>query len=182
MAWWWVSARNSSPCVLIMAQNWRFMACWASFFADRQSWAPAGRVVLRRGPGSRALLLAVLTLQCAATPYWWHGGQPAHAATYRVNVRMKGPRQPPVGLTCAWMLACPGDMSCVAGPQSPVSGVGRLASIRTSRDMTEAGPRRIPPLVACGGPAVDAGKSTPESERWAVNARASARQQRPRSC
>lgn len=74
-------ARKSSPCVLKMAQNWCFLACWAkffaeepmkglcwakffaemqlearcwaSFFADRQSWDPAGLVVLRRGPGSR---------------------------------------------------------------------------------------------------------------------------------
>ena len=47
--------------------------------------------------GSRALLLAVLTLQCAAKPHWWHGGQPAQVATSRVNVRMKGPRPPPAG-------------------------------------------------------------------------------------
>ena len=46
--------------------------------------------LLRRVPGSRALLLAVLTLQCAAKPYWWHGGQPAQATTYRVNVRVRG--------------------------------------------------------------------------------------------
>ena len=38
-----------------------------------------------------ARLLAVLTLQCAAKPYWWHGGQPAQATTYRVNVRAGGP-------------------------------------------------------------------------------------------
>ena len=31
----------------------------------------------------------------------WHGGQPAQAATYRVNLRIKGPRPPPIGLTCA---------------------------------------------------------------------------------
>ena len=43
--------------------------------------------VLRRVPGTGALLLAPLTLQCAAKPYWWHGGQPAQATTYRVNVR-----------------------------------------------------------------------------------------------
>ena len=42
--------------------------------------------------GTGALLLAVLTLQCAAKPYWWHGGQPAQAAIYRVNVRGRGPR------------------------------------------------------------------------------------------
>ena len=28
-----VKARKSSPCALTMAQNWRFQACWASFFA-----------------------------------------------------------------------------------------------------------------------------------------------------
>ena len=28
-----VKARKSSPCALTMAQNWRFLACWASFFA-----------------------------------------------------------------------------------------------------------------------------------------------------
>ena len=49
--------------------------------------------LLCRAPGSLALLLAVLTLLCAAKPYWWHGGQPAQAATYRVNVRIKGAAQ-----------------------------------------------------------------------------------------
>ena len=29
----WGCARKSSPCVLKMAQNGRFMACWAKFFA-----------------------------------------------------------------------------------------------------------------------------------------------------
>ena len=46
-------------------------------------------------------LLAVLTLRCAATPYGWHGGQAAQATTHRANVRMKGHRPPPIGLTCA---------------------------------------------------------------------------------
>ena len=138
-------------------------------FSRKCRWRPAaGRVFSRtgsRGPGCWALLLAVLTLRCAATPYWWHGGQAAQSATYWVNVRMKGPGRPPIGLTCAWMLACPGDMSCVAGPQSPVSGAGRLASLRTSRDATEAGPRRIPPLVACGARrTVSARNSAPEPQ------------------
>ena len=39
-----------------------------------------------------AHLVAVLTLQCAAKPHWWHGGQPAQDTTYRVNVRIGGPR------------------------------------------------------------------------------------------
>ena len=49
--------------------------------------------LLCRAPGSLALLLAVLTLLCAAKPYWWHGGQPAQATTHRVNVRIKGAAQ-----------------------------------------------------------------------------------------
>ena len=53
--------------------------------------------IVRGRDGSWARLLAVLTLQCAAKPYWWHGGQPAQVATSRVNVRMKGPRPPPAG-------------------------------------------------------------------------------------
>ena len=57
--------------------------------------------LLCRVPGSRAPLLAVLTRSCAAKPYWWHGGQPAQAATYRASVRRKRPRPPPHGLTCA---------------------------------------------------------------------------------
>ena len=44
-----------------------------------------------------AHLVAVLTLQCAAKPHWWHGGQPAQDTTYRVNVRIGGPRLSPVG-------------------------------------------------------------------------------------
>ena len=44
--------------------------------------------------GSWAHLLAVLTLQCAAKPYWLHGGQPAQVATCRAHVRISG-------LTCA---------------------------------------------------------------------------------
>ena len=61
----------------------------------------AARCRASRGPGSRALLLAPLTRSCAAKPYGWHGGQSAQAATYRVNLRIKGPRPPPIGLTCA---------------------------------------------------------------------------------
>ena len=53
--------------------------------------------LLCRVPGSRAPLLAVLALQWAAKPYWWHGRQPAQATTYRVNVRVGGPRLSPVG-------------------------------------------------------------------------------------
>ena len=69
----------------------------------REDWSCCGAIgcVGQRSGSSPALVLAVLTLQCAAKPYWWHGGQPAHASTYRVNVRMRGPRLPPVGLTCA---------------------------------------------------------------------------------
>ena len=69
------------------------------FFREPEVVGSRRASVLRRAPGSRARLLAVLTLQCAAKPHWWHGGQPAQATTYRVNVRIKGPRCPPVGPT-----------------------------------------------------------------------------------
>ena len=70
-------------------------------FSRKCGWrGRAGRVLMQRGPGSWAHLLAPLTLQCAAKPYWWHGGQLAQVATSRVNVRIKGPRPPPIGLTC----------------------------------------------------------------------------------
>ena len=61
------------------------------FFRDPAVVGSRRASLLCRVPGTGALLLAVLTLQCAAKPYWWHGGQPARAATYRVNVRIGGP-------------------------------------------------------------------------------------------
>ena len=100
-------------------------------------------------------LLAVLTLQCAATPYGRHGGQPAQATTHRVNVRrMRSQR---------WGLE---------SSQAP-------GTFHISRETTEAGSRRIPPLVACGGRAVNTEKSAPKSQRQKLSARASARQQWP---
>ena len=109
-----VQVRKSSPSTRKMAQNGWYMARWANFFAETRlggcagrvfsrkcGWrGRAGRVLMQRGPGSWAHLLAPLTLQCAAKPYWWRGGQPAQVATSRVNVRIKGPRPPPIGLTC----------------------------------------------------------------------------------
>ena len=130
--------------------------------------------------GSRALLLAVLTLQCAAKTHWWHGGQPAQATTHRANVRMKGPRPPPIGLTCAWMLACPGDMSRAAGPPPPASGAGRLAGIPVPSTSLLIRRRRDPEGSRLSLRAV-AAPSAPKSQRQKLSARASARQQRPRS-
>ena len=130
--------------------------------------------------GSRALLLAVLTLQCAAKPHWWHGGQPAQATTHRANVRMKGPRPPPIGLTCAWMLACPGDMSRAAGPPPPASGAGRLVGLPVPSMSPLIRRRRDPEGSRLSLRAV-ATPSAPKSQRQKLSARASARQQRPRS-
>ena len=118
--------------------------CWASFFADRQSWA-----------WPPAPLLAVLTLQCAATPYGWHVGQPAQATTHRANVR--------------WMRLQRWGLESSQAP----------GAFHISRETTEAGSRRIPPLVACGGRAVNTEKSAPKSQRQKLSARASARQQWP---
>ena len=64
-------------------------AMLVEYFRGPAVVGPRRASLLRRAPGSRAHLLAPLTLQCAAKPYGWHGGQPAQA-TYRVNVRIKG--------------------------------------------------------------------------------------------
>ena len=39
---------------------------------------------------------ATHTRSCAAGPYCWQCGRPAWATTCGVNLRMKGPRHPPV--------------------------------------------------------------------------------------
>ena len=72
------------------------------------------------------------------------------------------------GPTCAWMLVCPGDMSCAVGPQPPwaaQAGPRACGDLHAPRGRTEAGPRRIPPLVACGDRAVAADKTALETQR-----------------
>ncbi len=105
-----------------------------------------------RGPGSWARLLAALTLQCAAKPYWWHGGQPAQVATSRVNVRMKrprhplaGPRPPPIGLTCA--SKGPRAQDAFTETEGGLTARRPPSAFHISRDATEAGPRRVPPSL-----------------------------------
>ena len=105
--------------------------------------------------GSRALLLAVLTLQCAAKPHWWHGGQPAQATTHRANVR--------VDAGVPWRyVACCGPAAARERRKQARRPPGAL---HISTATTEAGPRRVPPLVARGGRAVSAEKSAPETQR-----------------
>ena len=148
------------------------------YFRGLAAVGPRRASLLRRAPGSRAHLLAVLTLQCAAKPYGWLGGQPAQTTTYRVNMRIKGPRHPPtgprnppIGLTCAGR----GPGRHLSGYRASESAhVRRMRSQKqkwgltarrrpdaphASSDTTEAGPRRVPPLVACDGRAVSAEKS-----------------------
>ena len=55
-------------------------------------WPPrGGRLVC-----AWALLLVALTRSCAAGPDRWQCGRPAWTTTCGVNLRMKGPKQPPV--------------------------------------------------------------------------------------
>ena len=116
-------------------------------------------IAIGRGRGgSWARLLAVLTLQCAAKPHWWHGGQPAQVATSRVNVRMKGPRPPPIGLACEVKGSRAQD--AFTETQEGLTARRRPDALYMPRETTEAGPRRIPPLVACGDRTVGAEKST----------------------
>ena len=41
--------------------------------------------------------LAALTPRCAAGPYRWSMGNPAHTATQGVSLRIQGPKHPPIG-------------------------------------------------------------------------------------
>ena len=116
-------------------------------FSRKRGWRPAaGRVFSRagsRGPGCWALLLAVLTLQCAAKPHWWHGGQPAHATTHRVNVhRMRSQKW---GLLGSQASAPPGirqrrdpegsrlSLRAVAAPSAPISQRQKLSARASAR-------------------------------------------------
>ena len=98
--------RGCAGRIISRKRGWR--GCAGRVFSRKRGWRGcAGRVVSRIS--SRVILLgelcraaalvvgplpAVLTLQCAAKPYGWHGGQPAQPTTHRVNVRIGG-------LTCA---------------------------------------------------------------------------------
>ena len=70
--------------------KWVFYGALGEFFRGPAVVGFRRASLLCRVPGSRVLLLAPLTRSCAAKPHWWHGGQPAQATTYRVNVRIKG--------------------------------------------------------------------------------------------
>ena len=157
-------AHNGSKLALsgVLGEVFRGNAAGGAVLGEVFRGRAAGGAVLGeffRGPAvvgvAAGPLLAVLTLQCAATPYGRHGGQPAQATTHRVNVRrMRSQR---------WGLE---------SSQAP-------GTFHISRETTEAGSRRIPPLVACGGRAVNTEKSAPKSQRQKLSARASARQQWP---
>ena len=136
---------------------------WLSCFG-RADCVAVARIMWGRD-GSWARLLAVLTLQCAAKPHWWHGGQLAQVATSRVNVRMKGPRPPPagprpppIGLACEVKGSRAQD--AFTETQEGLTARRRPDALYMPRETTEAGPRRIPPLVACGDRTVGAEKST----------------------
>ena len=142
-------AHNGSKLALsgVLGEVFRGNAAGGAVLGEVFRGRAAGGAVLGeffRGPAvvgvAAGPLLAVLTLQCAATPYGWHGGQPAQATTHRVNVRrMRSQR---------WGLE---------SSQAP-------GTFHISRETTEAGSRRIPPLVACGGRAVCADKPAPETQ------------------
>ena len=105
--------------------------------------------------GSRALLLAVLTLQCAAKTHWWHGGQPAQATTHRANVRVDA------GVPWRYVACC----GPAAARERRKQARRPPGTFHISTDTTEAGPRRVPPLVARGGRAARAEKPASETQR-----------------
>ena len=89
-------AHNGSKLALsgVLGEVFRGNAAGGAVLGEVFRGRAAGGAVLGeffRGPAvvgvAAGPLLAVLTLQCAATPYGWHGGQPAQATTHRANVR-----------------------------------------------------------------------------------------------
>ena len=50
----------------------------------------------RADDGTTPRDLAALTPRCAAGPYRWSMGNPAHTATQGVNLRIQGPKHPPM--------------------------------------------------------------------------------------
>ena len=89
-------AHNGSKLALsgVLGEVFRGNAAGGAVLGEVFRGRAAGGAVLGeffRGPAvvgvAAGPLLAVLTLQCAATPYWWHGGQSAQATTHPVNVR-----------------------------------------------------------------------------------------------
>ena len=118
---------------------------------------PRRASLLCRVPGSRALLLAVLTLQCAAKPTWWPMGSTTHAPLGGLTCAGRGPGRHLSGYRAS-------ESAHVRRMRSQKQKRGLTARRRpdaphASSDTTEAGPRRVPPLVACDGRAVSAEKS-----------------------
>ena len=103
---------------------------------------------------------------------------PAHAVRRGVQGEFcpgSGPAWFLLGEFCSAMVP---SVSPVTGLPSPTGTATRPRrpprAFHISTDTTEAGPRRIPPLVACGGRAVGAGKPAPETQRPSLSSETTA--------
>ena len=67
-----------------------------------------------------------------------------------------------IGLTCA--LKGPREQDAFTETEYGVTARRRPDALYMPRETTEAGPRRIPPLIACGGRAASARNSVPEPQ------------------
>ena len=103
-------------------------------------------------------------------PFWASRAEfcPAHAVRRGVQGEFcpgSGPAWFLLGEFCSAMVP---SVSPVTGLPSPTGTATRPRrpprAFHISTDTTEAGPRRIPPLVACGGRAVGAEKPAPETQ------------------
>ena len=95
-------ARKSSPSVLRKAKNWRFMACWASFFAqmtlEGSRWASFFAEIRLEGACWANVVVPLASLACPATT-----GEPGQAR--RPQPGRSGPRviaanEPPAHASC----------------------------------------------------------------------------------
>ena len=118
----WTNISACFGCIVARVSDVQLRMFWLHFSArfgrkGAHVVPPSALVPLH---GSWAPLVAVVTPLCAAGPYRWSMGDPAHTATYRVNVRMKGPRHPPIRRSR--LSGCRALMSAthgVAGPHDP---------------------------------------------------------------
>ena len=127
--------------------------------------------------GAWVLLLVVVTPSCAAGPYWWQCGRPAWTTTCGVNLRMKGPRYPPVRQILPSLWPMPPSLWAMAPPRvdrtrahhtyPPHQGL----TPATQQDLSPShAPRRDSSAARCPPPVATRSAVSRPTGRWAASA------------
>ena len=102
-------------------------------------------------------VVSVVVAVLAAGPLCWQH-EPFNAQLNPIGGMVGSlPRPPPIGLTCG--SSGPRAQDTFTETKEGLTAHRRPDAPHASSDTTEAEPRRVPPLVACGGRAVGAEKS-----------------------